>query len=86
MDLNELRNRIDEIDDEILELFEKRMELCREIGEVKAKDSLPLENLKREREIITSMREKADSDLADYVEELFEKIFHLSKEYQNEGR
>ncbi|HBN11320.1 MAG TPA: hypothetical protein DD392_05110, partial [Ruminococcus sp.] len=31
MDLNYLRNEIDKIDSEILSIFEKRMDLCRQV-------------------------------------------------------
>lgn len=35
MDLLELRKRIDEIDGRIVELYEKRMDICREVAEYK---------------------------------------------------
>ena len=35
MQLKHLREKIDSIDDELLELFLKRMELCREVAENK---------------------------------------------------
>ena len=33
--LTELRNRLDQIDDQIVRLFEERMDLCSQVGEYK---------------------------------------------------
>ena len=35
--LGELREALDKIDNEIAELYEKRMEVCRKVGEYKVK-------------------------------------------------
>lgn len=35
MDLDQLRNNIDEIDEQILDLFMKRMELCKGVADYK---------------------------------------------------
>ena len=37
--LGELREALDKIDNEIAELYEKRMEVCRKVGEYKAKNT-----------------------------------------------
>ena len=42
MDLSTLRNKIDEIDGEILELFIERMDVCRQVGEYKKTHDLPV--------------------------------------------
>ena len=34
-DLNELRGKLDDIDNSILDLFEERIATCREIGNIK---------------------------------------------------
>ena len=36
--LEELRVQLDEIDDQITELFQRRMEVCKEVGEYKVKN------------------------------------------------
>ena len=35
MDLNELRGRIDSIDEQIIRLYEERMDVCRQVAEYK---------------------------------------------------
>ena len=45
--INELRNRIDEIDKEIARLFEERMGISSEILKYKMEHALPIEDLER---------------------------------------
>ena len=44
MDLNEAREQIDLIDDQMAKLFEKRMDLAKEIGTYKHDNNLPAVN------------------------------------------
>ena len=48
MELNELRNQIDQIDKEMAVLFEKRMKIVKQIGEYKKENNLPILDKKRE--------------------------------------
>ena len=50
--LNHLRERIDSIDQEIIELLGKRMEISREIGEFKKQNEITIFQLERWKEII----------------------------------
>ena len=52
MELNELRNQIDQIDKEMAVLFEKRMKIVKQIGEYKKENNLPILDKKREEEVI----------------------------------
>ena len=42
MDLTELRNQIDGIDDQLVQLFCRRMELCAQVAEYKKANGLPV--------------------------------------------
>lgn len=44
----ELRGQIDEIDRQLIELFERRMDVAREIGAVKREHNLGIRNERRE--------------------------------------
>ena len=48
-DLLESRKEIDEIDDSIIRLFEKRMEVCKNVAEYKLRTGKPV--LDRQREL-----------------------------------
>lgn len=50
MELSEYRKELDIIDEEILTLFTKRMKLSSEIAEYKRENSLPVLDLRREKE------------------------------------
>ena len=59
LDLGKIRDNIDGIDKQLVELFEKRMELCREVAEYKietGKKVLDTEREKAKIEKIMSMR------------------------------
>jgi len=82
MDLKEIRNEIDAIDEELVKLFEKRMETVRRVAEYKAENNLPIFNSKRERDIVNSMTAKVEPDLATYTKILYNTLFDVSRSYQ----
>lgn len=84
MNIEEARKEIDKIDGELLKLFEKRMSLSAEIAEEKKEKNLPVFNPKREEEIIKKIGEKSSPEFRKYTEDLYGKIFELSKDYQKE--
>ena len=61
--LKNSRGEIDRIDHEILNLFNERMKIAREIGESKRDHNLPIENPQREREILVRLRSEAQKGL-----------------------
>ena len=85
MDLSTLRNRIDEIDSEILKLFIERMDVCRQVGEYKKTHDLPVMQGGREQQIIDNIRANSPDDLKDGAAVLFQNIMDISKSIQNIG-
>ena len=81
MELSELRKQINEADIEILNAFRKRMEISRNIAEVKCQRHLPLVNLLRENEHMEELK-MLSGDLGNYTERLFKLLMDLSKEEQ----
>jgi len=82
MDLNEIRREIDGIDDEMLALFLRRMELAGQAAEHKRQHGLPVFQPEREREIISRMKQAAGDELGEYAAGFFTAVMALSKEYQ----
>ena len=82
MDINELRASIDQIDGELTALFRKRMETAAQIAEYKQKNSLPVFNRERERDILNSVTESVPAELQGYTKTLYQTIFDLSRSYQ----
>jgi len=82
MDLKELRNTIDEIDSELIALFQKRMETAALVAKYKAENSLPVFNSEREREVLNSVTSSVSPEFEDYTKTLYQTIFNLSRSYQ----
>ena len=78
MNLIEARNKIDEIDQRIADLFNERQRIAGEIGKIKASENLPTQDLAREEAVM----KKAEERCGIYGRELFQKIMELSKREQ----
>ena len=59
--LGELREALDKIDNEIAELYEKRMEVCRKVGEYKVKSGKKVFDRQREKEKLADVMSKVQS-------------------------
>ena len=83
MELNELRNEINQIDDEILKLFLRRMEVTDQVADYKRQHDLPIYQPAREREVLKKVAEQAGSEMSGYARVLFSMLMELSKSSQN---
>lgn len=83
MEINDLRNKIDSIDDELVRLFGKRMELSAQIADYKKANNMPIHVPSREREILKEVAAKAGTEMANYTRVLYSMIFELSRSYQS---
>ena len=83
IDLMECRNEIDEIDDQIIRLFEQRMKVCEEVAEYKIRTGKKVLDPERERQKIHTLREKAHGEFnALGAQELFQQIMAISRKRQ----
>ena len=83
MELNEIRDRIDAIDDELVALFTRRMDCSREIGQNKEQNGRPILDHARERAVLNRLTQAAGDEMAPYVRALYSHIFDLSRSYQS---
>ena len=83
MELNEIRQNIDAIDDQLSELFAKRMACSAAVAEAKQQTGRPIRDHAREREIVNRLTARAGSELAPYIDALYSHIFDLSRSYQS---
>ena len=84
MNLEEIRQDIDRLDNELLELFVRRMKLCCDVAEYKAKNGLPVFQGSREQEILKRVSEMSPDGLESASELLFSQIMDISKCLQQE--
>lgn len=80
-DLNEIRKKIDEIDNQLLKLFIERMDCSRQVAEYKTENGLPVLNPKREQEILDEVAEKS-GNLANSSTLLYSTIMNISRAAQ----
>ena len=83
MELNDIREHIDAIDDELVQLFARRMACSAEIARTKQQTARPIRDRSRERAIINRLTAASGAELAPYVRALYEHIFDLSRSYQS---
>lgn len=85
-DLQSFREQIDSIDEQILELLEKRMDLVKDVGKLKAKLDLAVEDLSREQEIIERLTKHAHGHLSEgQLIRIFTAVFKSSKQLQRKN-
>ena len=83
-EMDYLRQEIDGIDKELLELFQKRMKVCAELADYKKKKEIPILDESRERQKLASVTEQSEPELAEFNRNLFSVIMDLSKAYQQD--
>ncbi len=80
--IEKLRKEIDKVDGEIVRLLNRRMELVMDIRKSKKLHGLPVEDLSREEEIISSL---AIDELDEgFVRNIYKVIFSHSKAKQKQ--
>ncbi len=82
MDTQDYRNKIDEIDKQLVKLFAERMSVSADIAKVKKENKQPILDVKREREKIQQVIDCTPDEIKDYTPLLYSAIFSLSKSYQ----
>jgi chorismate mutase len=79
-ELHQLREQIDDIDDQILAIVAERMRLAVRIGELKRKRGIPIYDPDRERHIYQRLCSKAPKPVSpDMVRRIFERVIDESR-------
>lgn len=82
-DLSELREEIDAVDKEIVELFERRLALVNQVAEYKLAVGKPVLDRSREREKLKKLAALAESGFSKKsIKELFSQIMAISRKRQ----
>lgn len=83
--IKELREAIDEIDDGIVQLFSKRLDLASDIASIKNGQGIPASDYERERDILSRAAASCEPDKAGYMRTLFSAMIEISKFYQKKS-
>lgn len=83
MDLQELREQIDAVDDALIPLLLKRMEISRAVAEYKIKNNLPVLNQEREQQILDSVAAQC-GEQGDAIKTIFSAAMDASRALQHQ--
>ncbi len=82
-DIDKIRAEIDEIDNDLTRLFERRMEISASVAQYKKENGLPTLNAQREKEVIDRACGRLnDKKFVPYTEKFYTCLMNLSKDYQ----
>ncbi len=85
MDIEDWREKIDEVDTKILELINKRSEFSIRIGEIKIGKAIPIHSPEREKTIMKRMQKANPGPLKDDgVIRIFERIIDESRKLEKD--
>lgn len=84
-ELERCRKEIDEIDKQLMELFERRLNVAVKVAEYKAENNIPIYNGDRESEVISNNVHRLKDDRYEILaRRFFIGIMELSRELQKE--
>ncbi|MGD0406699.1 MAG: chorismate mutase [Candidatus Bathyarchaeia archaeon] len=84
VDIQELRKRVDEVDEQILNALSERAKICRAIGLAKKKQGMQIRDAPRENELYKRVKEKAAQFHLDplQVEAVYREIVNMCSAVQ----
>lgn len=81
--LEKARIEIDEIDEKMLRLFERRMEVSAEIGRIKKENGMPIRDEKREQDLLEKeLGMLKDPAMEDSYVSFFSRLMSISRAWQ----
>ncbi len=87
MTIQELRENIDRIDQQIVQLYCERMETARQIGAYKRENHLPVRDTERERELLNRLAQQAGDQYEQGIRALYQQMLDHSRILQQlEGK
>ncbi len=83
MELTELREQIDEIDRQLVELFTRRMGVCADVARYKKESGMNVLDASRERALLGKVSELSGEEFEEYTRTLYATLLELSRSYQH---
>ena len=83
--IDELREKIDVVDEQVLELLKQRVEICKTIGLLKRKSNLAIQDSLRENYVYKTVKQKA-AKLglnSKKIDEIYHQIVNMCSAVQN---
>lgn len=83
-DLQQLRQDIDRIDRQLVDLFRQRMAVTAQVGQYKLERGIPVLDAARERQVLQDKAQLVDGDLRPGVTTLFQTLMSISRRQQRD--
>ena len=85
--INSLRKKIDELDDQMIDLVVQRLAIAKEIGDIKETNGIEVIDPNRESQIINRITEKLAGTLEKKdITAIFDPIYSISKRLQKKSK
>jgi chorismate mutase len=86
-ELSQLRSKINRIDSDLVTALAARMDIVREIGDLKRKNGLPARDNARWQEVVARAKKEAEGKgiSSALIEDVFEAIHSAALEIETEG-
>ena len=83
LDLGKIREKIDKLDSQLVELLEERLHIVQEVAQFKKQTGKKIFDEEREKEVIRKNLERVkNTELKHYIKLILKDIMDSSKEYQ----
>lgn len=83
--LEQQRQQIDQIDRELVRLFEARMHVVQEVAQIKSKHQLPILDAQREKQVITKVQGYlANPEFEDALADFYTELMRISRQHQQQ--
>ena len=83
MEISDWRQRIDELDEQIVRLINQRAEAAKAIGQLKQKSSLPVYEPKREQHVFEHVRQANPGPLSNQeIVDIYERVIDVMRAIQ----
>ncbi len=82
LDLSKLREEINSVDCEMVELFKRRMTIAASVAEYKKANNLPVLDAARERALLSRISDMAGEEFDGYARTLYHTMLDVSRAYQ----
>ena len=83
LDLGKIREKIDKLDSQLVELLEKRLEIVQEVAQFKKQTGKRIFDEEREKEVVQkNLKRVKNKELDNYIELILKDIMDSSKKYQ----
>lgn len=77
------RDEINQIDNDIIRLFQERMDVVSNIAKYKKENNIPILDLVRERKKLSEIQSKSPKELETYANVLYSLLLEISRSYQD---